>query len=292
MGTIFPLKYKSWNPVLTAGEVTAASDALESGEVPHLPDLPFVLEENERKFLNDRWSNGTAKNISLEREGDVVRGAVGSESELGELAIMIGRYRRQAIGLVRSLFPQYSSKLRTGRTSYRPVGVQNRETSWRKDDTRLHVDAFPSRPTHGERILRVFANVHPEGSPRVWRVGEPFEDLARRFLPQIPAPFPGSAWLLAAVRLTKSQRSRYDHVMLQLHDRMKYDTVYQQTCPQIRVDFRPGCTWLCFSDQTSHAAMAGQFMFEQTIYLPVDAQYVPNRSPLRTLERLMNRDLV
>jgi hypothetical protein len=48
----------------------------------------------------------------------------------------------------------------------------------------LHVDAFPSRPIRGERILRVFTNIHPDSTQaRVWRVGEPFEDIARRYLP-------------------------------------------------------------------------------------------------------------
>jgi len=40
----------------------------------------------------------------------------------------------------------------------------------------LHIDAFPSRPMHGRRILRFFANVAPD-APRHWRVGEPFEIL-------------------------------------------------------------------------------------------------------------------
>ena len=62
--------------------------------------------------------------------------------------------------------------------------VSTRKQSVRADDRRLHVDAFPSRPNYGERILRVFTNVNPDGEPRVWRVGEPFEDVAPRFLPR------------------------------------------------------------------------------------------------------------
>ena len=62
-----------------------------------------------------------------------------------------------------------------------------RAVSWRKDDSRLHVDAFPSRPNHGERILRVFCNVNPHGEDRVWRVGEPFEAMARTLLPRVRA---------------------------------------------------------------------------------------------------------
>ncbi len=33
--------------------------------------------------------------------------------------------------------------------------------------------------------------------------------------------------------------------------------------------FPPGSVWVCFSDQTSHAVMSGQFMLEQTFFLPV-----------------------
>jgi hypothetical protein len=58
------------------------------------------------------------------------------------------------------------------------------------------------------------------------------------------------------------------------------------------VRFAPGTTWLCFSDQVMHAAVSGQFMFEQTIHLPVSALYDPARSPLAILTRLTGRALV
>ena len=41
-----------------------------------------------------------------------------------------------------------------------------------------------------------------------------------------------------------------------------------------------------------HAAIAGQFMLEQTIHLPVAALYNRERSPLATLERITGRSLV
>jgi hypothetical protein len=169
--------------------------------------------------------------------------------------------------------------------------VEYRKTSWRKDDSRLHVDAFPSRPTQGERILRLFVNIHPDGSPRVWRVGEPFEDLCQRMLPRLSRPWPGSAWGMALLGITKSRRTEYDHLMLGLHDEMKRDTDYQRDCPQVRFDFPPGSTWICFSDQTSHAAMSGQYMLEQTFHLPMSSMYLPELSPLRVLERLTGRKL-
>ena len=41
----------------------------------------------------------------------------------------------------------------------------------------IHVDNFPSRPSNGDRLLRVFANINPE-RPRVWVTSDAFEALA------------------------------------------------------------------------------------------------------------------
>jgi len=161
----------------------------------------------------------------------------------------------------------------------------------RADDRRLHVDAFPSRPNRGDRILRVFSNVNPHGEPRVWRIGEPFEAVAQRYLP-VARPY--SRWqasVLQGLGITKSLRSEYDHLMLQLHDRMKADEEYQRCSPQQTMSFPAGSTWVCFSDQTVHAAMAGQYLMEQTFHLPVNRQYDPDASPLAILTRLMGRPL-
>jgi hypothetical protein len=188
------------------------------------------------------------------------------------------------------MFPRYAPFVTLARSSYRPLPAVGRDVSWRKDDSRLHVDAFPSRPNRGERIFRVFTNVNPS-EDRVWRVGEPFEAMAKTLLPRVSNPLPGSAAVLAAIRVTKGRRSVYDHLMLNLHDRAKADLDYQRDCEQETVRFAPGTTWLCFSDQVMHAAVSGQFMLEQTIRLPVSALYDPARSPLAILERLTGRAL-
>jgi hypothetical protein len=204
---------------------------------------------------------------------------------------MIVRYAEQSEAFALRLFPHYRGHLKRGNTSFRPVKVAGRETSWRKDDTRLHVDSFPSNPMHGTRLLRVFCNVNPNGEPRRWRVGESFEAHAKRYLPQIARPLPGSAWLLEKIGITKRRRTEYDHLMLQLHDRAKADAEFQRTSPQAPVDFAPGTTWVVFSDQVLHAAMGGQHMMEQTFYLDVAHQQRPEASPRGTLERLLGREL-
>src|SRR5438132_315210 len=44
----------------------------------------------------------------------------------------------------------------------------------------MHVDAFPSRPTHGGRILRVFTNINPREG-RVWETTQGFDTIAKSF---------------------------------------------------------------------------------------------------------------
>jgi hypothetical protein len=288
MSAIVTLDLSGWRPELVPGAQEAAIHAIEDGGVLVLPHVRFELSPRERRFLSSDISDGRAKNISL--DGDRLKGARGSPDDIAELAAMIGRFAAAAASLVMTLFPRYAPYVQRARTSFRPQPAVGRNVSWRKDDSRLHVDAFPSRPNQGERILRVFSNVNPV-EDRVWRVGEPFEAMARTFLPRIRDPLPGSAAVLAALHVTKSPRSAYDHLMLNLHDRAKEDLAYQRSCPQAVVPFAPGTTWLCFSDQVMHAAVSGQFMLEQTIHLPVSALYDPARAPLAILERLTRRTL-
>ncbi|MEH4266374.1 Kdo hydroxylase family protein [Klebsiella aerogenes] len=147
-------------------------------------------------------------------------------------------------------------------------------------------------PGSGERILRIFTNINPAGEGRQWRVGEPFPQLARRFLSNLsPYSAPGS-WLLDKLRITKTRRSHYDHLMLKLHDAMKADEEYQRKGPQLALTFPAGSSWICFSDQVPHAAMGGQFMLEQTFLLPVRSMKTPEHAPLRVLENLCGQTLV
>ena len=46
------------------------------------------------------------------------------------------------------------------------------------------------------------------------------------------------------------------------------------------------------TDKVSHAALSGQFLLEQTFYLPVQAMKDPNLSPLHMLERKVKKALV
>lgn len=281
----------TWDTPFDAREQDRALEALEQGQLLYFPRLAFLLRNEEAGFLSPNWSDSRAKNISFDPRTDTVRGAIVKEAEAKALHAMMARYATVTKQLLALLLPSYRPFLDQARTSFRPLEIVGRKTSYKKDDQRLHTDAFPSRPTGGARILRVFTNVNREGMDRLWRVGEPFEAYAKQFFPLVPRPLPGAAWLLAALRITKGRRSLYDHVMLHLHDLVKQDLRYQREAPQLQIAFPPGSTWVVFTDQVLHAAMSGQYLLEQTFHVPVSAQRDPSRSPLKVLERLSGRRL-
>ena len=285
---IVEIDFNDWAQAHSRPEWTAA---LEAGKVLYFPRLGFAVQPEEQALLREDTLAPKSRNVSLGADG-VLKGAAGSAQDQQALAAMVGRFRQQALQLVDDLLPEYKGQLRVAPTSFRPKQVETRAQSVRADDQRMHVDAFPSRPSYGERLLRVFTNLNPHGVPRVWRVGEDFETIARRFLPQAKPYRLWQAKLLNAVHATKSLRSEYDHLMLQLHDLMKFDEQYQKNGTQVTVPFPPGSVWVCFSDQATHAVMSGQFMMEQTLYLPPGKEVDPQASPLAILTRLVGRPLV
>ena len=274
----------------------ALQSVIEHGGVLVCEKLAFDVSEDERRLFDAALTDEKRKSIYIRADRGGVTGTTAQGAQRDAVAAMISRYGSACHGLIDGLFPAYEARRYATGTSFRPRAIgdttSGKALSWRKDDTRLHIDAFPSNPTHGDRILRVFTNAHPASMPRSWRVGEPFAAMAARFLPRAGQLAPGAAWLMHRLGITKRPRSAYDHLMLQLHDLAKADLDYQRTCPQRTVDFMPGTTWICFSDQVMHAAMSGQFMFEQTYRLPLAVIADTEASPLRVLERLTDHRLV
>lgn len=258
--------------------------SLESGELLYFPNYSFAINTDEQTLLSESILDPKHKNISYDYLRERLAGLATKKcpTTLPALTqIFMHRFAVYAKELIDIVLPQYKTEVRWGRTSYRPAEIKGRATSKRKDDTRVHVDSFAATPVNGLRILRVFCNINPYGEPRVWHVGEPFSLVLNQFSQNIPAFNAIQAKLLKLIKATKTLRSPYDHYMLHLHDNMKLDDHYQQTLNKQRIEFPANSTWIVFTDHVSHAALSGQFLLEQTFYLPVEAMIEPNFSPLR-----------
>lgn len=291
------LDFTAWQNKLDKIHSDELTSELEQGKVFVLPKLNFLMLDGEIDLLSEDLVEPGRKNISYEINHNKLKGIASNTNNKSVIESRIQkfmhRYAENAQELINGLFPYYKKNITIGRTSLRVLDTaSNKPSSYRKDDSRLHVDAFPSTPTHGRRILRVFHNINPNNIPREWRVGESFGSLINRLKPRLTKPIPGTRKLMSLCKITKKYRSLYDHYMLQLHHKMKHDMDYQKNVSQENVTFMPGTTWLVYSDQVSHAAMSGQYMLEQTFYLEVKDQLCPEFSPLKQLEKTLGRELL
>lgn len=268
-----------------------ATGVLERGGLVLLRDLPFELLAGEAALIDPAVMSGRSKNISYDPSTDGIGGSSLDGAPLEAMKGMVKRYAARADAILAALTPGYRPHLQKKRTSFRPGAIETRALSPRKDDKRLHVDAFPSSPVQGRRIFRVFTNANPSGEDRIWNVGDQdFEAFASQYRPRI-TPRAAGAWR-ERVGLTRGRRTAYDSAMLQLHDKAKLDEGWQGSAPKTRIAFPPGSTWIVYTDSVLHAALSGQHAFEQTYLMPVEGMADPARSPLRVLERLTGRALV
>src|SRR5207249_2238649 len=141
------LDSEQWQNGFSEGMQARAVRALESGQILYFPHLAFHLFAQEMPLLSTRFSTPKRKNISYHRQTDVLQGThkINALDEEALRTFMM-RYAEHARQLVENLLPHYQAALIWGRTSYRPVQISQRRTSYRKDDKRLHVDAFPASP--------------------------------------------------------------------------------------------------------------------------------------------------
>lgn len=284
MDVLEELNIKSWTEPLIEDTRRKAMQSLEEGKILYMPSLSFALQKKENLLLTQPKLNPKRKNISYDLKSDRLAKTSYNDEESEQLKEMLQRYALLSSKFLKRLLPFY--KLSIARTSFRPTEIKGRKSSLHKDDTKLHVDAFPSNPTQGRRILRLFTNINPEGIVRVWKVGEPFEKVAQKFAPKVPKPLPGSLYLLKLLKITKNKRTLYDHYMFHIHNLMKEDSHYQQTASQKKLLFPAGSSWAVFTDQVSHAALSGQHVLEQTFSVDLESLQQIKLSPLKILESL------
>lgn len=279
---------------------------LEEGHILYFPRTPFELTPEERRFLLSQRQTGAGyhKNIAYRPLQHRVTGvAASTRAQIEQLKTVLQAYSRRVTAFLSQFLTPYASSWRLDYASFRPQQEQGRNLRRRLRNDLLHVDAFPTRPTHGDRILRVFTNIHPI-EPRCWLTAETADILIRRFagtadLP-LPRPSARSPWharwrsLLRrgqALGLPLVLRSPYDDFMLRLHHFMKENHAYQASCPKEAWDFPPNSTWIVFTDMLAHAVLSGQYALEQTYIVPRQAMVVPDKAPIHVLETLVGAPL-
>lgn len=273
---------------------------LEAGRVLFFPGVPFELPADDRSFLISQKQTGSRfhKNISYRPKLDILRGvSAESATDRERLHKIMRAYSREITRFITAFLAPYGRKLALDFASFRPLEEQGRDLPLHKRNDLLHVDAFPTRPTRGARILRVFNNLNPL-APRIWRTGEPFHELASRFATdagidryaaQARSPLfrmrRSATGLFRNLGVPLRDRSAYDLFMLHFHDWLKENEPYQ-TEDHTRSEFPPGSTWMCYTDGVPHAALSGQYALEHTFIIPREALVASELAPITVLEKL------
>jgi len=271
---------------------------LERGEILYFSAPPFALPQADIDFLVSLKPADSRlhKNISYRPEQDLLRGFADSGNQPRVHDIM-RRYAAAVKGFVAEFLAPYAGTFQMDYASFRPIEEEGRNLPLHKRNDLLHVDAFPSRPTQGGRILRVFTNVSPS-KDRVWVVGERFPGLAKRFAETAglekfagtSGAFRGWKRRLGAWGLPVADHAPYDRFMLHFHDWLKENTAFQEAREgKEQLEFPPASTWLVFTDGVPHSALSGQFAMEQTFIIPVNGLVLPEAAPIRVLEKMAGR---
>lgn len=276
--------------------------ALERGEILFFPQPPFNLPAADREFLlAQKWAElRMHKNVSYRPGDDTLRGVSGDAVSTERIHAILRNFSSEVIRFLSTFLAPYAGKWIIDFASFRPLEEDGRDLPLHKRNDLLHVDAFPSRPTRGGRILRVFTNLNP-AKPRVWQVTGPFEALAKQFaegagLQRIAArnSFLSRALqdLASKLGVRSAGRTPYDNFMLRFHDYLKENAAFQANCTKTRLEFPPLATWMVYTDGVAHAVMSGQYAMEQTFLIPADALVSPEQAPYRILESLAGKPLI
>src|SRR5262249_44705254 len=144
-------------------------EQLEHGKILFFNGIPLGLPQEDRDFLLSQKQTGSRfhKNISYRPGSDVLKGESPDNPDRERLQSIMRNFSREAAAFVAKLLAPYAGKMKLDFASFRPLEEEGRDLPIHKRNDLLHVDAFPTRPTRGGRILRFFVNINPSEG-RVW----------------------------------------------------------------------------------------------------------------------------
>jgi hypothetical protein len=281
--------------------------ALEAGGVLYFPETPLPISADDLETLLGQQQSGSKlhKNIAYKPKNDELTGVdakTSPDASVHQVHDVMRRYSQTVERFLTRFLAPYRQRWVLDYASYRPLEEKGRDLSLRRRNDLLHTDAFPTRPTRGWLILRFFHNIHPTRT-RDWVVGQAFPNVVGSFTPgKLAVPHPDNLFVTGGKKLATAtglaklvpqwKRTPYDEFMMQLHNTMKEDGAFQDTCAKEYVEFAPGSSWMVYTETVPHAVLAGQYALEQTFLVDPAAMVTPESAPVAVLEKMAGARLV
>jgi len=278
---------------------------LEGGGILYFDSTPFDFPEEDRKFLlNVRQSSAKFhKNIAYRPSTDRVTGVDPELKDREKLHGILRNFSRNSIAFMQDFLRPYKDHWVIDYASFRPLQEMGREVRQSARNDLLHVDNFPTRPTNGKRILRVFVNINPE-EKRNWITGGPFHEIVPQYkddlgVDELVAKATsaghsikyGVAKAISSLGIKATARPSYDEIMINMYHHMKASEKLQTGCARDEWHFPPGSCWMVYTDSVPHAVRSGQYMLEQTFMVGLEGMVEPDWAPVNVLEKLAGRRL-
>lgn len=279
---------------------------LESGDILYFPRTPISVPKSDLEFLlgQQQTDSSLHKNIAYKPNIDKLSGLdtkTANAAAVQRLHSIMRGYSQSVVKFLTDFLAPYQANWRLDYASFRPQEEQGRDLPLRRRNDLLHTDAFPTRPTHGARILRFFNNIHPSRT-RDWVIGDPFEQVVPQFAPSQIAPRPDSAASRTGKSLARAiglgsaipslKRTPYDDFMMRFHNFLKENAAFQAETARHPYHFPSGSSWMVYTDTVPHAVLAGQYALEQTFLVSPEALVAPQHSPLKVLETIAGTALI
>jgi len=136
---------------------------LEAGDILYFPQTPISFRPDDLSFLLGQQQTGSMlhKNIAYKPNQDSVSGLDADSGAAGQLQAVMRQYSQDVTRFLTGFLSPYEGRWQLDYASFRPLEEEGRDLPLRRRNDLLHTDAFPTRPTHGARILRFFNNIHP-----------------------------------------------------------------------------------------------------------------------------------
>lgn len=268
---------------------------LERGEIVYFPACPFDLfHQDDLDFLTQqKLGGGLHKNISYDPAGCRASGYLTrSRQQRRRLRGLLKGFSERATTWLAGLLPRYAASWRLDRVHYRPEEEATRILRDMARNELLHMDAFPTRPSRGDRILRLFVNLN-DREPQTWVTSDTFGSLLEQFGRQAGLPHQVEAtWqrrlrhgLLGLVQPHYRRRTIYDSFMLRFHHFLKSHHGFQDRGAKRFQSFAPGSAWLLFSDGLAHGELRGRFALDHSYFIATETLALPELAPAALLEK-------